>query len=230
VYKKPPDYGGKAVLSTDIRKKFRLQVTGTVNNAPENENFNFGVILSPRFRFSDKFNLSLSFGYDQGMNDYGWVSTNYDSLLRPTIYFGRRDITTFNNILAAQYIFNTRMSVTLRARHYWSRAVYLEYYTLNAAGTLDPDSYQGDHDLNYNAFTIDLQYTWYFAPGSEMSVVWKNAINTLDNDPVESYFTNFGNMVSGPQSNSISIRVLYWLDYLYLKKLITRSKKTGKQA
>jgi len=57
--------------------------------------------------------------------------------------------------------------------------------------------------------------------------MWKNAINTLDNDPVNSYAINLDNMFSSPQSNSFSIRVLYYLDYLYLKKAFTR--RSGKR-
>jgi hypothetical protein len=60
---------------------------------------------------------------------------------------------------------------------------------------------------------------WYFAPGSEMSVVWKNAINTYDDHLVHSYFTNLDHTISAPQSNSFSVRVLYYLDYQYIKKV-----------
>ena len=227
VYKKPPYYTIQVVEATDIRKKFRVQVTATVHEVPEDKSFGYKIILAPRFRFSDRFNLSLSLGYDNTLNNYGYVFTTYDSIGDPTIFFGRRDLPAFNNILSAQYIFNTRMSLSLRVRHNWSKAIYYDYYTLNKEGTLDPSDYEGNHDLNFNAFTVDLQYTWYFAPGSELTVVWKNAINTLDNEPVQSYFTNIGSMFSEPQANSISLRILYYLDYLYIKKAMTRKGKGG---
>jgi hypothetical protein len=230
VYKKPPYCSFTTTLGTDIRKKFRIQVTGVVSDCPENKNFGYRAVFIPRFRFSDKFNLSVSLGYEKNMNNYGYVFTDYDSLMAPTIYFGRRDIATFNNILSAQYIFNTKISLSLRVRHYWSTAEYLDYRTLNTGGTLDPSAYQGNHDLNFNAFTVDLQFVWYFAPGSEMSVVWKNGINTMDNDAAETYFTNLGNMFQAPQSNSFSVRILYYLDYLYLKKAFTPHKKSDKPA
>ena len=230
MYEKPPYYSVSAILATDIRKKFRMQVTAGISDCPENLNFGYEGIISPRFRFSDRFNLSLSLGYERNQNNYGYAFTDYDSLMAPTIYFGRRDITTINNILSAQYIFNTKTSLSLRVRHYWSTAEYLDYYTLNEQGTLDPSSYEGNNNINFNAFTIDLQFVWYFAPGSEMSVVWKNGINTLDNHPSETYFVNLGDMFAAPQSNSFSIRVLYYLDYLFLKKALTHRKKNDKPA
>jgi hypothetical protein len=33
-----------------------------------------------------------------------------------------------------------------------------------------------NNDLNTNFLNIDVMYTWRFAPGSELSLVWKNAI------------------------------------------------------
>jgi hypothetical protein len=227
VYKRPPGYYFQGMVQTDIRRKFRMTISAIISNIPENNNFGYNVTMTPGFRFSDKFNVSLSLGYNQALNEYGYVFTQYDSLNDPTIYFGRRDVPTFNNILTMQYIFNTKMSLSLRARHYWSRALYYDFYTLTEEGNLDPSDYEGNQDLNFNAFTADLQFTWYFAPGSEMSVMWKNAINTLDNDPVNSYAINLDNMFSSPQSNSFSIRVLYYLDYLYLKKAFTR--RSGKR-
>lgn len=227
VYKKPPGYYFQGIVKTDIRKRFRISVSAILSNVPENKTFGYNVTVAPGFRFSDRFNVTLSLGYSQSLNEYGYVFTQYDSLGDPVIYFGRRDVPTFNHILTAQYIFNTKMSLSLRARHYWSRAIYYDFYILDREGTLDPSSYDGDQDLNFNAFTADLQFTWYFAPGSEMSLMWKNAINTMDHDPVHSYTVNLENMFASPQSNSFSIRVLYYLDYLYLKKAFTRRTNKG---
>ena len=76
--------------------------------------------------------------------------------------------------------------------------------------------------LRFTSF--DPQFVWYFAPGSEMSIVWKNAINTHDDQLVHSYFTDLGNTINAPQSNRFSIRVLYYLDYLYVKKAFSKKQ------
>jgi hypothetical protein len=61
-------------------------------------------------------------------------------------------------------------------------------------------------------------YTWQFALGSFINIVWKNAIGTFDQDIKEGYFKNAGNTLNAPQLNSLSLRVIYFLDYLDLKK------------
>jgi hypothetical protein len=184
----------------------------------------FGFV--PRLRFNDRLSLTLNVTFQKDLNNYGWVGTEFDSLMTSTISFGRRDITTVNNILTASYIFSTRTSLSLRARHYWSQANYLSFYTLNNEGRLDGAPFIENQNINFNAFTVDLQFIWYFAPGSEISIVWKNVINTWGNELAHNYLTDLGNTLNSPQSNSFSIRMLYYLDYLNIKKAFSKKQKT----
>jgi hypothetical protein len=222
VYKMPLMYSGEWRFASDDRKAFRYSHYFGFMNRPENNNFKYNIGFTPRIRFSERFSVTLDIQYEKDQNNYGWVTTNFDSLMTPSIIFGRRDIATVSNILNARYIFSTRTSLTVRARHYWSQARYLSFYTLNDDGSLSVSDFIEGQDINFNAFTIDLQFVWYFAPGSEMSVVWKNAINTRGDQLVQSYFTDLGNTLNAPQSNSFSIRVLYYLDYLYIKKAFSK--------
>jgi len=61
-------------------------------------------------------------------------------------------------------------------------------------------------------------YTWQFALGSFLNIGWKNAAFTYDNDATKPYFDNLGKTLSSPQNNNFSIKVIYFLDYLSLKK------------
>jgi hypothetical protein len=64
-----------------------------------------------------------------------------------------------------------------------------------------------------------MKYLWRFAPGSELAFVWKNAIYTNNSDVKIDFADNFKNTVfeSSP-INSISLKVLFYLDYRYLVK------------
>jgi hypothetical protein len=61
-------------------------------------------------------------------------------------------------------------------------------------------------------------YSWVFSPGSEISIVWKNAISDLDQTLPATYSDNFERTIDLPQKNSFSIKVLYFVDYLSLTK------------
>ena len=111
------------------------------------------------------------------------------------------------------------MALTLNARHYWTTGFYRKYLTLQPDGDyFDNDTYQGNNNFNYNVFNIDLVYSWQFAPGSNLSIVYKNAIETQTDRVTFNLYNDFKTTLRSPQANSISVKVLYYLDYSSLKK------------
>ena len=117
------------------------------------------------------------------------------------------------------------MGLTLRARHYRSFVTYKSFHILDEDGYLTPSTYTGLdaddeslHNTNFNAFSIDMVYRWVFAPGSELSLVFKSNLTASDNDVASSFTDNFQNTIESSQTKSISLKVLYYIDYLSLKK------------
>jgi len=216
VFIEPPTYSGETWISTDFRKKFAIELA--VGGSPKNSygSTEYEFRLEPRFRPNDRLLLVFESSIDKSINNIGFVDYTENE---DTIFFGKRDILSIENEIESRYIFNEKASLSFKLRHYWSTVEYDNFYTLNANGRLtNDDSYTDNSNINFNYFTIDLAYRWIFAPGSEMSVVWKNSI-FADSDVLEkSYFNNLSNTLQANQTNSFSIRVLYYLDYLYLQK------------
>jgi hypothetical protein len=48
--------------------------------------------------------------------------------------------------------------------------------------------------------------------------VWKNAIFGLEETAAFGYFDNLGNLLDNPVRNSVSLKLLYYLDYNSFKK------------
>ena len=63
-------------------------------------------------------------------------------------------------------------------------------------------------------------YTWQFAPGSELSVVWKNSIIDSQDEMAHGFNDNFRNTFDATKLNSLSVKVLYYIDYQKLKKRV----------
>ena len=180
-------------------------------------------------RMSTRFNVDYSLDFSKGSR-FGFVNyVNYD-----TIYFGLRDQQTLTNTVNLRYNFTNKHSLNMRLRHYWSIADYRDqFYLLRYDGYLEPTNYTANADINFNAFTIDLTYTWNFAPGSELTVMWKNQIYTYGENVDYDFINNLTNTINSPQSNSLSIKILYYLDWTYFNRnvkpkiaeAIHRSKK-----
>jgi hypothetical protein len=211
-----------AGISTDYRKKFALDLNLNLSNFIDKyvaEGYN--IRLTPRYRFSDKLTVKLTTYYAYDPYNLGYADTEPNG----EIIYGVRYLHTFENILGIIYTFKNDMYLSLNARHYWNTAEYRKYMTLLENGDLEDNYiYSGNNDFNYNAFNIDLLYSWQFAPGSNMSIVYKNII---ENDDVgityiPKYGENMKNMFQDPQLNSLSVKVLYYLDYQYIRKRLAR--------
>jgi len=198
--------------SSDYRKKLAFDASFGFWDNPINEHGYEGS-FGPRIRFNDRFSVYPSIGFSQKYNDRGYAGL----LSQDSIVFGRRDQKIITNSITGSYVFNNKAALSLAFRHYWSEVNYLQYYLLGEEGQLtDYSDYQGNKDLNFNIFTIDLEYAWNFAPGSYLTAVWKNNISTsdeVDNEMFLSYWDNLHNTVLSPQVNSFSIKATYYFDY-----------------
>ena len=68
-------------------------------------------------------------------------------------------------------------------------------------------------------------YSWQFAPGSFLNIVWKNATQYYSNEVESHYFKNLTNTIGAENNNNFSLKVIYFLDYLKLtRSLASRSK------
>ena len=61
-------------------------------------------------------------------------------------------------------------------------------------------------------------YTWQFAPGSFLNVVWKNAAVEGNQEVAGDYFKNVRHTMQADDNNNLSLKVIYFLDYLQLRK------------
>jgi hypothetical protein len=219
-----PTYGNlSGWISSDYRKKFALDASLDGYLSPYDKSSGFEISLEPRFRASNRLMFIYSIEYSRIQNNVGYVMDSVAPDGATVILFGRRDQITWTNILEANFMISSTMSIDLRARHYWVTAPYYSFSELQENGRLDPVDYTGNQDVNFNLFNLDLTYIWNFAPGSQISLMWKNAITTFDRNIVDSFFDDFGQTLSSPASNSFSIRVLYYLDALYFKKKSPRN-------
>jgi hypothetical protein len=56
-------------------------------------------------------------------------------------------------------------------------------------------------------------YSWRFAPGSEINIVWKNSLYQSSGNIVRSFSENLENIIHSPAINSFSLKLIYYLDY-----------------
>jgi len=203
-------------ISTDPRKKISFYFNPGRRWTDEKGHYEYWFNGNIAYRMNDKFSFLLESSFDTQLKQKGWVRTSSNN---DTINFGIRNVRTISNTITIKYIFTKSSYLGFRMRHYNQNVIYNpQYYNLNNDGTLNASLYSGNNNKCYNAFNIDMLYSWRFAPGSELSVAWKNIIETDENIIINPYGENIKNTINSPQTNSFSIKIIYYLDYLYLKK------------
>ncbi|MBI2966838.1 MAG: carbohydrate binding family 9 domain-containing protein [Bacteroidetes bacterium] len=213
-YMQPEWYNFSGYISSDYSKPLAVDVNlgyGNNNDMPRQQYRSYS--LGPIVRIGTKALLSYDFSRTVTSSGAGYAALAGDSVI-----FGKRNISTMVNTISGSYIFAADMSASVRCRHYWSSADYYEYFNLEENGSLAPVNFDGNADISFTAFNIDFVFTWQFAPGSEMSLVWKNSI--LDESEIipPSFKENIDLTFGLPKTNSLSLKMLYYLDYNSLVK------------
>ncbi len=204
--------------SSDSRKKLYVswRLGGAESPLPNDPYWNGNLLL--RYRFSDKFQLSTSMDIVQDKGNWGWAyKLNTDK--SPVI--SRRNLKTNTFIVNGQYNFNSRMNLNIRMRHYWSILENTNFYNLKPDGYWRDTTFFKNENLNFNTFNVDMFFTWDFLLGSRLTIAWKNALGgnvAIDPYSNANYGRNFGKAIDNPHSNEITVKIVYFLDYLKLKR------------
>lgn len=228
-FRTPRSYQVAVFGSSDYRKRLAARLEFSYKHFDQMDWRRYYMQFKPRIRFSDRFSLFGDINYTYSPNQLGWVNGRpYEEQLNDfgvdDIMYGSRDRKIFNNSVKIEYIFNNKMALSVRARHYWDQFTYNRFSKLADKGHLQTISFDGMQDgdpvfdRNVNIFNIDLFYTWRFAPGSDVVLGWKNSIYTSDDRYDDPYLDNLSGLFDANQLNSLSLRVIYYLDYNQLVK------------
>jgi hypothetical protein len=216
--KRAPYYHAGVNGSTDSRKKLLVRYGVGFAESPLKDDPFYSFDLGVRYRFSPKFSIDFSGHRQEDFGNFGF--TNFDRATgNPVI--GRRKLNQYNNQLSGIYHFTPRMNVTFRTRHYWSKVQYTNFYDVKEDGHWTDRAFQQGRDQNFNAFNLDMFYTWDVRPGSRLIVAWKNGLGPdafIDGKVNTNYMNNFTRLTTVPHTNEVSVKFVYFVDYLQLKR------------
>ncbi len=219
VFKKPSEMEVNLGVETDSRKKVSALLSFGYNAATDTSTRKtIYVGIEPRFRVSNRFSLFPSMKMRLNNNEQGFAG--FDD--KGNEVFGTRERQEIITTLQANYLFSPKSSFSVRARHYWAVVNYVYFHSLQDDGKLkiiqNPFNDATNPEHNYNIFNLDLVYRWQFAPGSELNLIWKNNVATDTKNLVYKYDENFTNVFANQHNNIVSIKFLYYLDYLKIRK------------
>ncbi|SHG09783.1 Carbohydrate family 9 binding domain-like [Flavobacterium segetis] len=173
----------------------------------------YGFYFGPKYRFNDKFSLAYAAEYTKLNNDRGWVGFENSDII-----FAQRNREILQNDLVGKYSLNNKMTINLTARYYWSYSKNKDFLTLKDGGYLIPNNtYNLNKDRNFNSWNFDLSYSWWFAPGSEISILYRSYGLERTSQVEKDLSRNLKNIFNSDLTNVLSISVRYFIDYNTIK-------------
>lgn len=207
-----PEYKGIYFnISTNYNYKFAIDIYSEYGKINQFGRENLDFSISPRYRFNDKFSLVYAISPSIQKNNVGWV--DYLSASNEII-MARRDRNTINNSLTGKFSISSQMNFNLSVRHYWSYAENNAFYNLLNNGELAENTlYNENKNSNFNTWNLDLSYSWWFAPGSQATILYRNNAFNYDRTIDKSYSNNFNNLFTDNLNHAFSISIRYFIDY-----------------
>lgn len=220
-YNQVPYVFSSLYLGTDSRKKFSVEGHVAWAESPKYDDPLYEFEIGPYLRISDKWSIWYDVFWNIDKGNFGFIYMTSDD----SIFIGRRVIDRVVNTFNTSYNFSPKLSVTLRARHYWTQLTYTKYYFLEQNGDITENgdaAEPGQFDTNFDAVNLDAVLTWQFAPGSFMTLAWKNAVLYSDGNPRYDYFDNARHVWESPKSNQVSLKMIYYLDMVKLRSWMSK--------
>ena len=214
----PTKIGAWMYLSSNYNYKFAFDFNPSFAKLDQAGRQSYGFSLSPRYRFNDKISLTYNFNFFRQNNNKGFadsIDADNNSATENTIIFANRNVISYSNSLTGKYSLNSKMNINLSVRHYWSYAENKNFLSLAQNGNLnDYTTYSTNQNSNFTSWNVDLSYSWWFAPGSQLSVLYRNNAATFDREINKDFERNVSNLLNNEAlSHVFSISVKYFIDY-----------------
>jgi hypothetical protein len=207
-------------ISTNYNRKFALDIRPYTRVFQEKDRILYGLTISPRYRFTDRFLMTYSLDMFRQNSDKGFAAFDETN----DVVLSNRDRQTVTNEIASKYAISPTMTINLIARYYWSISENRDYLSLNKDGSLVANNtFSRDMNINYNTLNFDLSYSWWFAPGSEMSILYRNNGTTFSNVIHRSIGSNFSNLIDTNLNTTFSISFRYFIDYNAVKSVFSKT-------
>ena len=218
----PAKISGFIYISSNYNKSFAFDFNPSYAVYNETGRNSYGFSVGPRYRFNDKLSMNYNFNFFRQNNNKGFIDSIDDDLNESTpnsIIFANRNVITYSNSFSGKYSLNSQMTFNISLRYYWSFAENSNVLSLEQNGTLtDYTGYTTNKNSSFYSWNTDLSYSWWFAPGSQLSILYRNNAGAFERNINKDFRNNVTNLLTNDALNHVfSISVRYFIDYNQVK-------------
>ncbi|WP_394758113.1 DUF5916 domain-containing protein [Flavobacterium sp.] len=214
----PEYYSSWVYFSSNYNRKFALDVNPWAGFTSEKGRSEYGFDFSPRYRFNNKISTIVSYNYSKEKNTKGLADIVNDEII-----FEQRDVNTSTISLRVKYALNNKMTINATNRYYWSYVENKAFEKLENNGTFSSTNYNQINNQDFSTWNLDISYSWWIAPGSQLNVLYRNNSANFNNGPSnvnKNIGDNFNSLFGDKLNQTFSISLRYFLDYNRVKNWI----------
>jgi hypothetical protein len=214
----PFRYSFFSYFSSNYNKKFAIDINPSISFFNQNGRTDFDISIEHRYRFNDKLSIRFNTYFSIRRNNKGYatqIDTDANQLTPDDIIFGNRDQVTYSNSLSGKYSVNSQMTFNASLIHYWSYSENKNFLLLEQNGMLsDYTGTVSNQDKSLSSWNLDLSYNWWFAPGSQVSVLYRNNSGDYSTVINKTFTENVYNLINNNLlQHTFSISIKYFIDY-----------------
>ncbi len=223
--KNPKRFASWLAISSNYNNKFAFDINPSFAVLSEYGRKSFGINFGPRYRFSDRFAINYNFEFLERKNNKGYadsIDEDNSSFTPNTIIFANRNVVYYTNTLNGKYSLSSRMNFDISARYYWSYTENKNFLKLEENGTLSPfENYTKNKNQNLITWNLDVSYNWWFAPGSQLTILYRSNAAKYDNLINKDFGNNYTSLLNNEDlSHVVSVSVKYFIDYNQVKNIL----------
>jgi hypothetical protein len=102
-------------ISTNYTRKFAIDFNPSYGFHDQYKRVNYGILIIPRYRFSDKISLIYALNFSRQNNNIGYIDSDP---ITDEVFIARRNRITYINTIIGKYTLNSDMNLALSVRHY----------------------------------------------------------------------------------------------------------------
>ncbi len=211
-YIRPYKWNAGMSVSGDNRKKINFDTGLRGAYTPRSNEVRKKVFLHLKASLSDRLKVIYNIEVGHYANSKGFYATDEDMSAGEIVYFGERDIFEMPQMLSLNYYFTVKSALKIETIHNWSQVKYKRRFTLDENGALTNEQPLDDGD-NFNYWNLDFGYIWEYAPGSKLTLLYRNSLFNTDLNFQASYMENMDHLFRQSSGHTFLIKTIYNLDY-----------------
>lgn len=232
-----PSYNLNTSLSSDQRRRVRVNVGGSINGIPAQDTIGGGLDVSAEIQARSNIDISVGPSWSRGLDAMQFVSEATDDAGLPHYVFARIDQSTVGMTVRLNWTFSPKLSLQAYAQPFLATGRYSQYKDVDNPGARkftdrftrldgnklsldDMDVFTANNngvfqfgrpDFSFAALRSNVVVRWEYRPGSTLFAIWSHGQTTTGSDGRFALDRDLRSLAERASEDIVLLKLNYWI-------------------